>query len=114
MKSAGAAEAIRIRLKYNWIVQLYGLLCVLIQFVCKGNWEYFFLLCGAFFLVQVFGVPVYRELQNGGEAMHWIADQTLNQNSSFDSVFLRMVAELLIITFVSLYFLFRTIHPYLN
>lgn len=114
MKSAGAAAAIRIRLKYNWIVQLYGLLCILIQLVFKGNWEYFFLLCGAFFLVQVFEVSVYRKLQNGGEGMHWIADQTLNQNSSSDSIFVRIVLELAIIVFVSLYFLIKTIGQYLN
>jgi hypothetical protein len=105
MKDINAAAAIGMRLRYDWIVLLYGLFCVLVEILCKGDLGYFLLVVGIFVLVEVFAVSVYRKLQDGGEGYHSLTSQTLDQESSVGSVVFCMVFDFAILLTISLSFL---------
>ncbi len=82
MKNPRAAEVVRLRLKYDWIILLYGILCTLIQFIYKGDWETFLLLGLYFFIVEICIVSTYRKLKNGGEGYHPLVSRILDQDTS--------------------------------
>lgn len=105
MRDPNATTAIRIRLSYDWIVLLYGLLCVFIQMICKGDWDYFLLVVGAFVFVEVVGVSLYRKLQNGGEGYHVHSGQTLDQETGVGFVVFCMAFDFAILAAISLNFL---------
>lgn len=109
MKDTNAEAAIRMRLKYDWIVLLFGLLCVLIQLICKGDWGYFFLLISVFVSVEVFGVSLYRKLLNGGQGYHFFAKQTLDEQTGVGFILLCMVSELIFLIAISMFFLMNTV-----
>lgn len=105
MKDANAAAAIRIRLKYDWIVLLYGLICIFTQLICKGDLGNFLLLIGVFGFVEVFGVALYRKLQNGEQGFHFFAKQTLDEHTGIGFLLLCMVSEFAFLVVISINFL---------
>jgi hypothetical protein len=105
MKNPKAAELVRVRLKYDWIVLFWGFLCTLIQFIYQGDLTDFFVFVGVFALVEIFEVGVYRKLKNGGEGYHMLTSNTLNQNTSLGYLLAAMSLELIFLLAVSLIFL---------
>lgn len=105
MKDANAEAAIRMRLKYDWIVWVYGLFCVLAQLLYQGDLGYFLLVVGSFVFVEVFEVSVYRKLQEGGEGYHMLTSQTLDMQTSFGFVLFCMFLEFVLLLATSLNFL---------
>lgn len=105
MKNSDAAELIRIRLKYDWIVLLYGFFCLLIQFFFLSNLNFFLLVIGAFIFVEIFNVGVFRKLQRGGEGYHMFSKQSLDQDSSFGAVLFCIIMEFFVLSATSLTFL---------
>jgi hypothetical protein len=93
MKNPKAAEIIRLRLKYDWIVLLYGILCILIQFIYKGNWEVFLILVMYFVIVEISIVSTHRKLKNGGEGYHALVSSTLDQDTSTGMVMVAVFFE---------------------
>ncbi len=106
MNDPKAAAAIQMRLKYDWIVLIYGLLCVLVQFLYQGDLGYFGLFLGSFVFVEVFEVSVYRKLNVGGEGYHMLGSKILDQNTSFGFLLLCMFYEFALLLMMSLFFLF--------
>jgi diacylglycerol kinase len=98
---------IGIRLKYDWLVLLYGLVCVLLQVVCRGDWVYFFAFIGVFVIVEFFGVPLYRKVKNGGHGFHMMAKQTLDRQSSVGLILVCMALELATLVGLSIIFLVK-------
>ena len=93
MKNPKAAEVVRLRLKYDWLVQFYCFLCILIQLVYKGNWEVFLILVMYFFIVEISIVSTYRKLKNGGEGYHALVSSTLDQNTSTGMVMVAVFCD---------------------
>ena len=114
MKDIKAAVAIRIRLKYDWIVILYGLLCGFAQIICKGDLGYFLIVLGAFMFVEIFAVALYRKLQNGGEGYHMQIAQTLDQQTGVGLIVFAMVIELAFLFAVSMGFLMSVFRHCVN
>lgn len=107
MKNSKATEAVRIRLKYDWIVLFCGFLCVLIQFIFQGNLGNFLVFVGVFIFVEIFEVSVYRKLKNGGEGYHMLTSNTLGQDTSLGYLLAAMFLELALLLAVSLIFLVK-------
>ena len=105
MKDPKAAVVIRTRLKYDWIVLLYGLLCVSIQLIFLGNLGNFLLLIGAFVYVEVFEVSVYRKLRNGGEEYHMLLSRILDQQTSVAALGFGIALEFVVLAMFSINFL---------
>ncbi len=108
MKDNLAAEIIRIRLKYDWIVLMCGSACVLVQLVYPGDWKFFLLVVMAFVVAEAFGVPGYRKLMNGGEAYHMVIKCELDQDSKFGTILIAMACELVMIA-VTVYVFMRSV-----
>jgi hypothetical protein len=106
MKDPKAAAVIRMRLKYDWIVLIYGGFCILIQLIGKGDWEYFFILISVFVFTEVFTAGAYRKLQAGGEGYHVHSRQSLDQSTGVGLILFCMIFDVAILFGVSLgYFL---------
>jgi fatty acid desaturase len=105
MKVLEAAKLVSIRLKYDWIVLLYGFFCLLIQFFLPSNLNFFLLVVGSFIFVEFFNVRLFRKLQHGGEGYHMFSQQTLDQSSSFGAVLFCIIMELVVLSITSLNFL---------
>jgi fatty acid desaturase len=105
MKNLEAAELVRIRLKYDWIVLLYGFFCLLVQFFLPSNLNFFLLVVGSFIFVEIFNVRLFRKLLHEGEGYHIFSQHTLDQNSSFGAVLICIVLELAVLLITSLNFL---------
>jgi hypothetical protein len=105
MNDPSADRIIATRLKYDWVVLLYGFFCVLIQLIYQGEWTYFFVVLGAFIFVEIFEVSVYQKLQNGGEEYHMLSSQILDQETSFGFLVICMILDFVLILFTSFKFL---------
>jgi hypothetical protein len=105
MKSLEAAELVRTRLKYDWIVLLYGFFCLLVQFFLPSNLNFFLFVVGSFIFVEIFNVRLFRKLLYGGEGYHIFSQHTLDQNSSFGFVLICIIMELIVLLITSLNFL---------
>lgn len=105
MKDPKAAAAIQMRLKYDWIVLLYGFFCVLVQFFYQSDLGYFGLFVGSFIFVEVFEVSVYRKLNVGEESYHMLGSKILDQHTSFGFLLMCMLFEFALLLITSLNFL---------
>jgi hypothetical protein len=105
MNDPKAAELVRIRLKYDWIVLLFGLLCLSIQLTYPRNLDGFLFFLGCFVFVEVFEVSAYRKLQKGGTGYHMLGTRRLDQDDGFESVLLCIILESLLFFVGSLFFL---------
>ena len=109
MKDPNSAKAIEVRLKYDWIVLLFGSLCVLMQLLLQGEWKYFFALVGFFVLVEVSSVAAYRNLLNGEDGFHLLSNQTVSQQASFGRIILCMVFDFVALIAFSMIFLVKLV-----
>lgn len=98
MEDPKAAELIRIRLKYDWIVLLFGLICGLIQLIYPRKLDAFLIFLGCFVFVEVFEVSVFRKLQKGGSSYHMLGSRRLNQQDGFESVLICILLELFLLS----------------
>ena len=105
MQDANAALVIKIRLKYDWIVLLFGFLCVFIQLFYKCNYNYFPYFVGVFIFVEVFNVALYRKLQSGGDGYHMQSRMTLDQQSGVGLILFCMVFDFAILSAFSIIYL---------
>ncbi len=109
MKDPKAAKLIRIRLKYDWVVLLFGLLCLLIQLIYPRNLDGFLFFLGCFVFVEVFEASVYRKLQKGGSSYHMAGSRRLDQLDGFESVLICIILEFLVLSVGSLVFLLNLV-----
>jgi hypothetical protein len=98
MKDPKSSAAIEMRLKYDWVVLLFGLLCVVAQLLFEGDLVYFFASIGFFAMVEIFSVRTYRNLLKGGEGCHMQTRQTLDQQSSVELLVFCMAVDLVFLT----------------
>jgi hypothetical protein len=108
MKNVKAEAAIKMRLKYDWVVLIFGFLCVLNQLICKGDLGYFLLLVGIFVIVEGLGVSGYRKLLKGKEAYHGLTRRILDERTGFGFILLCMLFEFAILVAMSLIYLANT------
>jgi hypothetical protein len=101
MRDSKAAAAVIARIKYDWIVLLYGLFCVLFQFVHPRDSEGFLLLVGVFVLIEGFCVSAFRKLQKGDEGYHVLSKQFLTQQSSAGSIYFCIAMEFALLIGIS-------------
>lgn len=82
MEKSFADLVIRTRLKYDWIVLAYGLICVLIQLNRLNRWGDFWLLVASFVFVEIFEASVYRKVSNGGGGYHMLTSQVIDRETT--------------------------------
>jgi hypothetical protein len=105
MKDLRAKELIKNRLKYDWIVLLYGSFCLLIQFLFLSNLEFFLFVVGSYVFVEIFNVRLYRKLLQGGEGYHMFSKQSPDQDSSFGTLLFCIIMDFAVILVTSLNFI---------
>ena len=105
MNDSKAAELVRIRLKYDWVVLLFGVLCILFQLIYPRHLDGFLFFLGCFVFVEVFEASVYRKLKNGGDGFHMLGTRRLDQQDGFESVLICIILEFLLLFGGSLIFL---------
>lgn len=109
MKDPKAAELVRIRLKYDWVVLLFGVLCILLQLIYPRHLDGFLFFLGCFVFVEVFEASVYRKLKNGGEGFHMLGTRRLDQKDGFESVLICIIIEFFLLFVGSLVFLLNLV-----
>ncbi len=107
MNNSKAAEVVRLRLKYDWIVLLCGLVCALIQFIYQGDLATFLMVVIVFGWVEIFEAPVYRSLKNGGEGYHALATKIMDQDTNFGYLLVAVFLEFVVLLSVSCIFLVK-------
>ena len=107
MKNPKAAELVRVRLKYDWIVLFCGLLIALLQYIYQGDLPIFAMVVVTFAWVEIFEVQVYRNLKNGGVGFHSIATRSMDQDTSFGDLLMAVILEFLALFTMSLFFLIK-------
>ena len=107
MKDIEAADLIKIRLKYDWTILLFGFLCLLIQLFFPSNLEFFLILVGAFVFVEILNTSIFRKLKRGGDQKDYymFSGMYLNQNSSFGAVLFCITIDFFIFSVTSFAFL---------
>lgn len=105
MKDLHAAELIKIRLKYDWVILIYGVSCLLIQLFFPANLNFFFLVVGAFIFIEIFNLGIFRKLQQGGQNyFHMFSRISLDQDSTFGAVLFCIIFDLAVLFITSFVF----------
>jgi hypothetical protein len=97
MKDPKAAELLKTRLKYDWVVLLFGLFCVLLLLFTARNFNGFLFFLGCFVYVEISSVRAYQKLLAGGEAYHLGTKQTLVQDDDIGKIFLCMIMDVFVL-----------------
>jgi hypothetical protein len=106
MKDPRAAELLRRRLKYDWIVLFFGLFCVLLLLFTARSFDGFLFFLGCFVYVEMFSMSDYRKLQKGGEVHHTGISQILDQDVDAGTIFLCLIMDAFILILGTLAFFF--------
>lgn len=109
MNDPKAAELLRKRLKYDWVVLLFGLFCALLMLFTARNFNGFLFFLGCFVYVELLSVPAYRKLLVGDEVFHLGTKQILDQDDDIGKVFLCMLMDAFVLTCGSLVFFFMDV-----
>jgi hypothetical protein len=109
MKNNKSKKLIEVRLRFDWIVLLLGIFCVLIQVISNGDLTYFAILLCCFVFIEGFGVELYKKLLSGGEGYHMHSSQNLNQTSSFELILFCMIFDFFIFFSVIAIFLLNAL-----
>ncbi len=107
MKDPKADEVLRIRLKYDWLVLLYGLFVCVVQLVYPREIDDFLIILAFFAFVEVFNVSTYRNLKKGGDGFITMVGVTLNQDASFLWIIACILLDFFIILIFSLVFFIK-------
>ncbi|MBP6157255.1 MAG: hypothetical protein KBA62_09425 [Polaromonas sp.] len=106
MNDPKVAELLRKRIKYDWVVLLYGLFCVLLLLFTERNFDGFLFFLGCFIYAEIFSIRAYRKLLGVDEAYHLGTKQTLDQDVDVGKIFLCFIMDAFFLTCGTLVFFF--------